>query len=226
MELRYKCLILDHDDTAVESTLQVHYPAHLEAMRLMRPHLKPISLEGWFLKNFDPGIMNYLSKELGMTGAELETEYRVWRRFTESRIPLFFPGFRQMLQEYRQRGGIITVVSHSESDIIEKHYRANGKDRESEELLPDMIFGWVSNEEQRKPSPFPVERILETYHLDPSEALVVDDLKPGVTMSKATGVPVVAAGWGHRIPQIRKYMEDHCLDYFETVAGLSKFILA
>ena len=33
----FKCLILDHDDTAVASTPAIHYPAHLEAMRVLRP---------------------------------------------------------------------------------------------------------------------------------------------------------------------------------------------
>lgn len=224
MGLRYKCLILDHDDTAVDSTREVHYPAHLEALRVMRPHLKPIALEEWFLKNFDPGIMTYLTEELAMTEAELETEYRIWRKYNESRTPSFFPGFREMLLEYRRRGGIITVVSHSESDIIEKHYRLNGRSGGEEDLVPDLIFGWVNDEEQRKPHPYPVERILEAFNLERAEALVVDDLKPGVTMSQVTGVPVAAAGWGHRIPVIREYMEKHCLAYFESVAELADFI--
>ena len=30
--IRFKCLILDHDDTAVDSTASIHYPAHVEIM--------------------------------------------------------------------------------------------------------------------------------------------------------------------------------------------------
>ena len=31
--LRYRCLVLDHDDTAVMSTPLIHYPAHVKAMK-------------------------------------------------------------------------------------------------------------------------------------------------------------------------------------------------
>ena len=32
MGLRYKCLVLDHDDTVVNSTATVHYPCFVEYM--------------------------------------------------------------------------------------------------------------------------------------------------------------------------------------------------
>jgi len=50
MDLPYQCLILDHDDTAVNSTALIHHPSHLESMRLLRPRAEAIDLEGWFLK--------------------------------------------------------------------------------------------------------------------------------------------------------------------------------
>ena len=31
-KLRYKCLIIDHDDTAVDSSATVHHPAHVKSM--------------------------------------------------------------------------------------------------------------------------------------------------------------------------------------------------
>ena len=37
MDLRYRCILIDHDDTAVDSTEAVHYPAHVEALRILRP---------------------------------------------------------------------------------------------------------------------------------------------------------------------------------------------
>ena len=65
MDLPYQCLILDHDDTAVNSTALIHYPSHVESMRRLRPQTAAIDLNGWFLKNFEPGIMSYLQEELG-----------------------------------------------------------------------------------------------------------------------------------------------------------------
>ncbi|MEW5813958.1 MAG: HAD hydrolase-like protein [Spirochaetota bacterium] len=219
MELKYKCLILDHDDTAVDSTAKLHYPAHLEVMRTLRPHLSPISLEEWFLKNFHPGIMEYLVKELKFTDREMQIEYQIWRDYTLSRIPQFYPGFMEILKTFKEMGGVISVVSHSEKDLIERDYRHHNAD-----ILPDLIFGWDYDEEKRKPSPWPVWQILNQFGLKPLEALIIDDLKPGVLMSQASGVPVAAAGWSHSIPSIREFMNAHCAAYFTDIEELRDYI--
>ncbi len=222
MPLKYRCLILDHDDTAVDSTASIHYPAHREIMHQIRPGSTPINLEGWFKKNFHPGIMEYLVEELKFTESELDEELRIWRDYTHDRSPHFYPGFIDMLQEYKSRGGIVTVVSHSEVEIIEKHYR------EADNLgtvFPEFIFGWTFDAEKRKPNPFPVNQILKRFDLQKDEVLIVDDLKPGVEMAKASGVPIAAAGWGHQIPEIRAYMEANCLTYLTDVDELKDLIL-
>jgi len=220
--VQFKCLILDHDDTAVNSTAEIHYPAHLEVMRVLRPHLVPVSLDEWFLKNFNPGIMEYLIEELGFSEAEVQIEYRIWREHTTRTIPHFFPGILNALKEYRRAGGKIAVVSHSERELIERDYRARS-DRAL--FLPDVIHGWDYDETERKPSPVPVKKIIERFDLKEEEALIIDDLKPGVLMGKASGVPVAAAGWGHAIPQIREYMEKNCITYLESVSQFHRFIL-
>ena len=48
MALRYRLLLLDHDDTTVDSTASIHYPAHVESVRALRPDLEPCSLREWF----------------------------------------------------------------------------------------------------------------------------------------------------------------------------------
>jgi beta-phosphoglucomutase-like phosphatase (HAD superfamily) len=219
MSLRFACLILDHDDTAVDSSATVHYPAHVEAMRVLRPGRQPVSLEGWFLKNFHPGIMPYLVGELGLNAEELAVEFEIWRSFTTRRSPRFFPGFLQALGEYRARGGKIVVISHSEPEIIRGHYRDAGP------LLPDLVFGWHDEEQKRKPSPWPVRQALAGLDVPHSRVLVLDDLKPGVLMAQEAGVAVAAAGWAHNIGEIREYMQAHCLAYFETVQAFRDFLL-
>jgi beta-phosphoglucomutase-like phosphatase (HAD superfamily) len=223
MKLKYRCLIIDHDDTAVDSTAKIHYPAHVEVMGILRPGTEPVTLREWFLKNFHPGIMEYLTDELGMTQQEMEVEYDVWKAHTEATVPDFYPGFIEALTAYRERGGIVAVVSHSEKHIIERDYRSyNG----NVPFMPDIIFGWDYDKELRKPSPRPVLEILEKYKLDPFQALILDDLKPGVLMGKRTGVEVAGAGWGHNIPEIADYMREHCIVYFERVKVFASFILS
>jgi len=216
--MRFKCLIVDHDDTAVNSTAVVHYPAHLEAMRVLRPWRKPVSLQQWFLKNFNPGIMGYLTGELGFSGQELAKEYQIWRSFTEARIPHFYSGFVRILTDFGRGGGKIVVVSHSEAEFIERDYGARG-------FLPDIIFGWTTDERKRKPNPWPVLQVLKRLDLRPEDVLVVDDLKPGVTMAREAGVSIAAAGWSHTIPEIERYMRDHCDVYLKSVKEFRSFLL-
>jgi phosphoglycolate phosphatase/pyrophosphatase PpaX len=220
-DLRYRCLILDHDDTAVDSTSSVHYPAHVEVMRQLRPDRRPVDLEGWFRKNFNPGIVSYLKNELGLSEREFGQEYAIWRSFTSSRTPAFYPGMPEILTEFHRRGGRIAVVSHSEPDIILRHYREAGNGCP----LPDLVFGWDAEEERRKPSPWPVLETLRRLNVQPAQALVLDDLKPGVIMARRAGVAAAGAGWAHRIPEIREYMRASCLAFFETVAEFSSFLL-
>jgi beta-phosphoglucomutase-like phosphatase (HAD superfamily) len=221
MKLRYRCLILDHDDTAVNSTAIIHYPAHLAALEALRPGKSIPSLETWFLKNFEPGLMHYLQDELKMDSRELEREYRIWREFTSSLVPSFYDGFLELLARYQRAGGLVTVVSHSESEFIARDYHS-GKPR----VVPDMILGWNQDAGKRKPDPWPVRRILKQFGLEEGQALIVDDLKPGVMMARAAGVDIAAAGWGHSIPIIRDYMIANCCRYFSSIAELGAYLLS
>ena len=219
--MRFQALILDHDDTAVNSTALIHHPAHLQTMALLRPNECPVDLETFFLKNFHPGIMPFFQDELGMDAAELETELTIWRAMMASHTPDFFPGFLEALDAYQRQGGRIAVVSHSEVEVIRRHYQEAGP-----HLVPDLIYGWDPDPARRKPSPYPVQQILRALALPPEQVLVVDDLKPGVVMAHAAGVAVAAAGWAHDIPDIRSYMEANCVAYFERVADFARFILS
>ena len=220
--MRYRCLILDHDDTAVDATRLVHHPAHQRTMQVLRPGQEAVDLDTWFAKNFDPGIMAFLQEELGFSAEEMDIEHRIWREFTATRRPPFYPGFLEALAEYQGRGGLIAVASHSEGHVIRSHYEhsINGCS-----VTPDLVFGWDMGQHRRKPHPYPVLETLRRLHLDARDVLVVDDLKPGIDMARAAGVDAAAAGWSHSIPAIRTFMREHCVATFDTVAAFAEFIL-
>jgi len=199
----------------------VHYPAHLEALATLRPGRRPPSQEQFLLHNFH-GIMDYLVGELKMTRDELAQEFVIWRRWTTSRTPPFFPGFIELLEDYRDHGGKVVVISHSEKDVIQDHYRA----AQDPPFLPDLVFGWDHDESRRKPSPWPVQEALRQLGLAPSQALILDDLKPGILMSRATGVPAAAAGWSHRVPEIESYMRANAVAYFSRIEDLRTFLFS
>jgi len=210
--LRYKCIILDHDDTAVNSTADLHYPAHIEIMKQMRPKEEIISLEEWFLKNFHPGIMSYLKDELKFSEQEIDREYKIWQNFILNKHPEFYPGFLDIIRDFKNAGGRVAVVSHSTEEMIQRDY-----DKAGAGDLPEIIFGWHMDEDKRKPSSFPVVEILKKFDLKKEDALIIDDLKPAVIMGEKSGVHVAGAGWGHRIPDIVKYMEKNCQYYFREL---------
>ena len=206
----------------MDGTRQVHYPAHVRAMEVLRPGREPVDLDTWFCRNFEPGIIHFLVDEIGLSPAELAVEHEIWREFTARHVPHFYPGFLDALAAYKAHGGSIAVVSHSERHVILDHYRAaaNGRD-----VVPDVVFGWDMEAELRKPSPYPVHQIVRLLGVDPREVLVVDDLKPGVVMAQAAGVDAAAAGWSHDIPAIREFMSRTCVAYFDSVPEFAAFIL-
>ena len=60
--MRFRCLVMDHDDTTVNSTATIHFPSFLAYLKLVRPEAS-YTLEDYFRKNFDPGIMALFTGE-------------------------------------------------------------------------------------------------------------------------------------------------------------------
>jgi beta-phosphoglucomutase-like phosphatase (HAD superfamily) len=221
--MKYKCLMIDHDDTAVDSTPSIHHPAHLEQMKQLGRSHQASSLEEWFKINFHPGLTVHLEETLKLSDKENKLCYSIWRDFTMSKTPPFFPGILTMLNRFRSLGGIIVVVSHSEPDIIISHYI---KQTEFPGLIPDRVFGWNGNPKENKPDIWPVEESMKQFGIDKKDILVVDDLKPGITMAMEAGVDSAGVGWSqsHSIPEIKADLAEICTYYFKQVADLEKLI--
>ena len=215
--MKYKCLVLDHDDTVVDSTASIHYPAFLEALRIMRPGVT-ITLEDYFRENFDPGFIEYCTGKLHMTEEDLEVEVNIWKNYVENHIPHAYLGIKEIIERFKEEGGKVCVVSHSYDFNIRRDYEANKLP------MPDMIFGWECPPEQRKPFPYALEQIAKAYDLEPKEMVMVDDLKPGYDMARSVGVPFVGAGWANDIPEIRNFMKQNSDYYFTKVSELQDFL--
>ena len=68
--MRVPCLVLDHDDTVVNSTATVHFPCFQEFLKLYFPQCN-YTLEEYFLKNFSPGILELVREGIKATGMEI-----------------------------------------------------------------------------------------------------------------------------------------------------------
>ena len=80
--LKYPCLVLDHDDTTVNSTATVHYPAFVAYMKIHHPDIR-LTLEEYFRYNFHPGVIPFFRDICGMTEAEMLEEEKFWNEYVQ-----------------------------------------------------------------------------------------------------------------------------------------------
>lgn len=216
--LKYPCLVLDHDDTVVDSEKSVNYPCFLLVLDKFRPgeYMDHDTFTRWC---FDPGFAGLMRQYYDFDDQEMRDEFRMWLDYVKEHIPPAYPGIKEIILEQKRRGGWVCVVSHSGRANILRDYR------EHFGIEPDMIFSWEDPEPQRKPNTYPLEKIMDTYHLSPAQLLVVDDLKPGRDMAKNAGVQIAYAGWGRKnVPEIGQLMRQWCDHAFDSPEELKKFL--
>ena len=150
--MRYQCLVLDHDDTVVNSTATINYPAFVQTLQKLRPDVH-MTLDDFFSYSFEPGFGALCSDILGFSDAEMDIQYQTWLDYVRTHVPDTFPGMRDLLQRFHAAGGHICVVSHSVPENILRDYRAHDLP------TPERIYGWDSDPERRKPAPWPIYQI-------------------------------------------------------------------
>lgn len=214
--MRFPCLVLDHDDTVVNSTATVHYPSFVEYAKLNNLNVN-YSLEDYFRKNFHPGIIEFF-REAGIDDKMMEDEQEFWNEYVQRHVPKSYEGIKELLWEQKNAGVKLCVISHSYSKNILRDYRENGLPE------PDMVFGWELPHDKRKPDPYAVFEIMKRYGFKSEELLIIDDLKPGYDMAKAANVPFAAAGWAYDVPEIESFMRANCDLYFKTVSEFRAYL--
>lgn len=216
--LKYPCLILDHDDTVVQSETTINYPYFCYILDQFRPGTK-ITLEEYIKGCFSPGFAGMCRERYGFTEQELVEEYQGWMNYLRTHIPAPYSGIEQIIRRQKEAGGMLCVVSHSSTENITRDYL------EHFGILPDAIYGWDLPEHQRKPSAYPLQHIMQTYGFTPEQLLVVDDLKPAWQMARSVGVPIAFAAWSKtEVPQITKEMTRLCDFTFDTPRKLEEFL--
>ena len=68
--MRYQCLVLDHDDTVVNSTATINYPAFVQTLQKLRPDVH-MTLDDFFSYSFEPGFGALCSDILGFSDVEI-----------------------------------------------------------------------------------------------------------------------------------------------------------
>ena len=216
--LKYPCLVLDHDDTVVQSEKMVNFPYFQYILDKFRPGAT-VSMQDYTEGCFHLGFADMCRKWYGFTEQELVEEYEGWKVYIRSHVPAPFPGVARIIQRQKQLGGRICVVSHSCEENITRDYQTHFG------ILPDAIFGWDLPEALRKPSSYSLEQIMSRFGFQASELLVVDDMKLAWEMASPMGVKVAFAAWGRQdFPELTRQMKALCDYSFDTPSQLEHFL--
>lgn len=216
--LKFPCLILDHDDTVVQSESTVNYPFFVEFLKEYRPGMTMTAHE-YISECFQPGYIEMCRRRFGFSDQELEIEYKAWKEHIKSHSPAPYPGIGDLLRRYQAAGGVIVVASQSAQENILRDYRLHF------DIEPNAIFGWDLEPEHRKPNPYAIQQAEKIYGFSKKEILVVDDMKAGVEMARSGGVKIAFAGWGRKeFPEICGEMEQLCDFSFYSTKDFQKFL--
>ena len=193
--LKYPCLILDHDDTVVQSEATTNYPYFSYILDQFRPGQK-ITLKEYIDGCCQWGFVEMCRRNYRFTDAELDQEYKGWKSYIKTHIPAPYPGIASLIARQKASGGLVCVVSHSSEATISRVYMTHF-----------------------------LEQIMQIYHLAPEQLLVVDDLKPAYDMAKKVNVPIAFAAWSKlEQPEIYQQMSALCDYTFNAPKALENFL--
>ena len=216
--LKYPCLVLDHDDTVVQSEATVNYPYFVYILDQFRPGTT-ITMEEYIHGCCHLGFADMCRKWYSFTEQELVDEYKGWQNYILDHVPEPFPGIERIIRRQKALGGMIAVVSHSSDKNILRDYRQHFG------IEPDMIYSWDLPEHLRKPSTYALEDIMKNHGFSPDQLLVVDDMKPAWEMASRAGIPIAFAAWGRKdYPQIAAEMRSLCDYSFDAPEELEAFL--
>ena len=215
--MKYKCLVLDHDDTVVNSTATVNFKVFHATLKQLRPNME-LSLQEFFTYSYEPGFTALCREIIGFNDVEMELQVNNWLAYVREHAPEPFSGIKELLWRFHDEGGQICVVSHSMKENILRDYKVHGLP------TPVLVYGWELPEDKRKPSVWPIEQIVEKLGLSLEELVMVDDLKPGRIMAENAGIDFIAAGWAHAVPQIVEDMKRECNYYCSTVEEFAQIL--
>lgn len=189
--MKYKCLVLDHDDTVVNSSQSIHYPAFLHTLKTLRPNEEPLTFEDFNHHCFIFGFNHLCKERYQFNDEEMEIEYKIWKSHTEVKQADAFDGWKEILTQFKKNGGKIVVVSYSESKEIKRDYLDHFG------FEPDLIFAHDHGKDKLKPNAYPIHKAIEDLQISPESILVIDDMPVGYEMAKNAHVDFIWAQWAY-----------------------------
>lgn len=216
--LKYKCLVLDHDDTVVQTEKTIGYPYFRDYVERIRPGMT-LSFAEYVHDCNNMVFADMCRARWNMTEEELTEEYLGWKDYSRKNIPEVCPGIGDVIRRQKEMGGLVCVSSLSTSEIIERDFLHHFG------CLPDAIYDYDLPVHQRKPNTYALTDLLERFQLKPQDILMVDDMKLGWQMAKAVGADTAFAGWSKTdFPALMEEMQGICDYSFHCAKDLEKFL--
>ena len=216
--LKYPCLVLDHDDTVVQTEKTIGYPYFRDYIARIRPG-KNLSYEEYVHDCNNMVFADMCRQRWKFTEEELLEEYLGWKEFSRKNTPPLCPGIDRIIRRYKELGGILCVSSLSTKEIIERDFIHHFG------FLPDAIYDYDLPTDRRKPATYALENIMEKFNLQPADLIMIDDMKLGWKMAKDVGVTTGFAGWSKiEFPELTKEMTALCDYTFPTTTQLEMFL--
>ena len=216
--LKYKCLVLDHDDTVIQTEKQLGYPYFRDVIETIRPGSN-LGYEEYVKDCNNMFFEDMCRVRWNMTEEEHRREYAGWKEYYSNTPHPIFPGIDQIIHRQKELGGLVCVASLSPSaDILRDYQTLFG-------MEPDALYGVDRPREERKPNPYPLEDIMAKFALKPEDILVVDDMKVACMMAQPLGVAVAFAAWCKAdFPELTDEMRQMCDYSFDRTEDLEKFL--
>lgn len=216
--LKYPCLVLDHDDTVVQTERYIGYPYFRDFLDKIRPGHN-LSFPEYVRDCSSMVFADMCRQRWNMTEEECSLEYQGWKEYYRTHSHPIFPGIERIIKRQKDEGGVICVVSLSpRTDILRDYEEHFG-------TQPDAVYDYDMPPHMRKPNPYPLEDIMKRFDLKPEEILVVDDLKLAWIMANPLNVAVAYAAWSKvEFPDLTTEMRQLCDLTFYTTEDLEKFL--
>jgi len=119
--LKYKCLVLDHDDTVVQTERYIGFPYFKDYIEKIRPG-QTVHFEEYVKDCSGMVFADMCKARWNMTDEECAAEYTGWCAYYSSHHHPIFPGIDRIIQRQKEEGGLVCVVSLSPARDILRDY--------------------------------------------------------------------------------------------------------
>ena len=216
--LKYKCLVLDHDDTVVQTERYIGFPYFKDFLAEIRPGTN-LTFQQYVEDCNNMVFADVCRLRWNMTDEEQAREYQGWKAYYRDNPHPIFPGIEQVIARQKAAGGLVCVASLSREEDILRDYNTHFG------IVPDAIYDYELPADKRKPSSWPLQDLMERFHLKPEEILVVDDMKLGWMMASGAGVDIAYAAWSKaEFPDLTAEMRGLCRYSFDIVEQFLHFL--